>query len=217
MSGRLAGVLLLSIGLGSLGCPGSPLTRYYLLGDGPSAVASEPAATGIDVGVRSFEVDPPYDQDRIVYRVGRGGAEVGFYAYHRWAAPLARMLPQLVATRLAGATGLRSIEPAVPGRRYDAWLSGRVLSLEEIDHDAGQDVHVRIELSLELPDGSRLWSATARRVETIETRDVSAIVLGLNRVAAGAVDELRPQLAGALADARGRIEASPSRGAAHSW
>ena len=28
-----------------------------------------------------------------MYRVGEDSPEVGFYAYHRWAAPLSRMLP----------------------------------------------------------------------------------------------------------------------------
>lgn len=214
MNGRLS--LALLVALGALGCPGPPLTRYYLLGQLPTA-APGAVTTGLDVGVRAFEVDPPYDQDRIVYRVGRDDAEVGFYAYHRWAAPLARMLPNLVAARLAGTPGLRSIEPAVPGRRYDAWLAGRVLGLEEIDHDAGQDVEVRIELVLELPDGSRVWSASRRHVETIETRDVGAIVEGLNDVVAGAVDELREPLSGALAEARERLAAPPAHPAGHSW
>ena len=32
--------------------------------------------------MRSFDVDPPFDQDRIVYRVGAESPEIGFYAYH---------------------------------------------------------------------------------------------------------------------------------------
>ena len=217
MSTRPVAALALLVALASLGCPATPLTRYYVLGNPAPEATRAALASGLDIGVRPFEVDPPYDQDRIVYRLGRDGAEVGFYSYHRWAAPLERMLPRLVAARLSGTPGLRSIEPAAPGSRYDVWLAGRVLGLEEIDHEAGQDVEVRIELALERPDGSRIWSESRRRVETIDTREVGAIVGGLNRVVAAAVDELREPLSRALAEARQELDAGASGPADHSW
>ena len=63
--------------------------------------------------VEAFLVDPPYDQDRLVYRVGRNTPEVGFYDYHRWAAPLSRMLPKVVADSFGTVRGVASIEPTV--------------------------------------------------------------------------------------------------------
>ena len=73
----------------TIGCKAMPTTHYYILE--PRAGSSDDAGAGVAVGVLPFEVDPPYDQDRIVYRIGADSPKVGFYEYHRWAAPLSRM------------------------------------------------------------------------------------------------------------------------------
>ncbi len=108
-----------------------PPTHYYVLeldpgaADGAAGAAdgggAPPTPRRRTIGVRPFAVDAPYDQDRIVYRVGEGSAEVGFYSYHLWAAPLPSMLPAAVATGLEGATGRERdrtgrLRPAVPAR-----------------------------------------------------------------------------------------------------
>ena len=84
----------------AVGCKAVPAMHYYMLE--PRAETTPAPGGGLTVGVLPFAVDSPYDQDRIVYRVGDSSAEVGFYAYHRWAAPLSRMMPTLVAEGLAG-------------------------------------------------------------------------------------------------------------------
>ena len=63
----------------------------------------------MNVGVKAIHVDPPYNRDSIVYRIGSDSPEVGFYAYHQWAAPLTRMLPGVVADALSGIDGLELI------------------------------------------------------------------------------------------------------------
>ena len=93
------------------GCGGPPATHYYLLEVTPKVEARSTAAErGVTVGVRSFQVDPPYDQDRIVYRVGADSPEVGFYEYHRWAAPLSHMLPRLVCAAYGDVEGVGRIQ-----------------------------------------------------------------------------------------------------------
>ena len=71
-------------------CGGAPRTHYFVLST--AAVSVDASGTG-SIGVAPFRVAPPYDGDRIVYRFGEHGPEVGFYPYHLWAAPLSRMLP----------------------------------------------------------------------------------------------------------------------------
>ncbi len=99
---------LLAFAALAVGCWGRiPPTHYYVLelrGEGHE-VNPGPAAGGLEIGVESFAVDPPYDQDRLIYRVGEGSVEIGFYHYHRWATPLSRMLPRVVAVGLRGTPG----------------------------------------------------------------------------------------------------------------
>jgi uncharacterized lipoprotein YmbA len=197
------GLLLLSLAFAGCGRP--PATHYYMLSVTPRADAPGTArntADGLAVGVRPFEVDPPYDQDRIVYRLQSRSTEVGFYTYHRWAAPLSSMLPLVLARGFANTDGVRSIEPAVGAHDYDAFLSGRVRTIEEVDHSGGQDVILHIALSLRSASGEAWWSEALTVRSTVEVREVSQIVEEMNRALGQAIAELRGPFADAISDAR---------------
>jgi len=183
--------------LGLAACAGRvPATHYYLL-EPPDVSPAGPRPSGATIGVRPFRVDPPYDRDRIVYRVGADSAEVGFYAYHRWAAPLERMLPRVAAATFADLPGVRGVEPAVSGRRYDAQLHGRVHVFEEIDTADGQ--RVRVELSLTLVrDDTELWSQTVVGEDELSTEEVGRIVESMRAALNEALESARAGLAGAV-------------------
>jgi len=208
---RQAAPLLLILVFGVLvGCTQLPETRYYVLeidragaaaAAGTDAVpaSASGAAAPLAIGVRPFLVDPPYDQERIVYRVGERSPEVGFYAYHLWAAPLSAMLPTAVAAGLSGAAGVHDIEPVASGRRYDAHLLGRVLAVEEIDLDDRQLVRTAIELRLVAPDGAELWTDVIDARGETRTGDVGQIVEAIGRALEGALGAARERLGRAVA------------------
>ena len=103
-SHRIVQLLLLLLWVTA--CRSAPTTRYYVLAPSrtaPEAVTTVAETSGLRVGVEPFTVDPPYDRDQLVYRLGVDSVEVGFYSYHRWAAPLS----DLVAVAMA--EGLRQI------------------------------------------------------------------------------------------------------------
>jgi uncharacterized lipoprotein YmbA len=192
-----ASVFLATVLVAALGGCGSPVprTHYYVLE--PQDVSRTGAASeGWDIGVETFRVDPPYDQDKIVYRVGEDSVEVGFYPYHRWAAPLARMLPHVAAAAFDGVPGARSIEAADSRRDYDAHLSGRVLVLEEVDSPDGQRVRVRLALRLYADDGE-IWSDTVAGEASLSSNDVGDVV-----------QQMRSALDDALRDARSGLQAA---------
>jgi uncharacterized lipoprotein YmbA len=178
-------------------CAGAPPTHYYVL-ELPGA-ATRAERPGLEIGVRVFEVDPPYDQQRIVYRIGEHGPEVGFYAYHQWALPLARMLPRAVAAGLGRAEGVGSIEPLRPDREYDAFLDGQVLAVEEIDEPRGQRVRLRMNLGLVTPDGEEIWSRRLVAEGETASREVRGVVEEMARALERALFEAVPGLSRALA------------------
>ncbi len=153
-----------------------PATHYYLL-EVERAVVADASATS--VGVASFQVDPPYDDDRVVYRVDADSREIGFYAYHRWAAPLSRMLPTVAADALSRAGGPRFV-PVEPGGRYPLLLTGRVESIEEIDIADAQRIRVRMTLGLRTDDGTEVWSKRFERTAEIRTDSVARVVEEMN-------------------------------------
>jgi len=204
-------LLVLAIALVLASCSSLPPTHYYVVEIDPQA-SSKVGAAGDDparawtIGVRPFAVDSPYDQDRIVYRVGEGSAEVGFYAYHLWAAPLSSMLAAAVATGLEGADGVGMVEPITAGRTYRAILDGRVLAIEEIDLADRQVVRAEIELRLKGLDGAELWSdVVAARGET-RTEEVGDIVEAVTVALGEALAAARQSLGAALAKAPAPVD-----------
>lgn len=190
---------LLALGVLATGCLGGgnvPRTHHYVLEAPPSPARAE--AGGVHIGVATLEVDPPYDQDRLVYRPARGGPEVGFYNYHRWAAPLGRLMASSLAGALAGVPGVASVEPGVAGVEYDVILFGRVIRVEEVEFADRSEARVSLALTLEGGTGELLWRG---RVEgrasgrALDGRDAMELV----QLAFGeAVDQLRRELGAAL-------------------
>ena len=189
------------VALALCGCGGVPKTHYYVLQAHHVAAAEafgHSGQRGRTVGVHPLQVDPPYDQDRIVYRIGEASAEIGFYAYHRWATPLSRMLPRVMAAGLTGLSGVERIEPVVPGREYDAYLGGRVISLEEIDTSDGPTVQVQLMITLFDANGDELWSQTVVQRAVVPGKSVAEVVDGMSDALTDALTALRPGLENAL-------------------
>jgi len=186
------------------GCGGrGPAIHYYVLESPDPEPPAAASADGVRIGVDAFSVDPPYDQDRIVYRVDEHAAEIGFYAYHRWAAPLARMLPRVVAAAYRDMDGVSVIEPVGGGSSYDFLLRGRVLGFEEIDTAETQQARVRIELALHGEDGERLWSQSFTRQTSLTNSGVEDVVRGLRAALDETLDAAGPGLLGAVRGAAG--------------
>jgi uncharacterized lipoprotein YmbA len=196
--------LLLTAPLLFAACGGKrPPNHYYLLGAPASheeAAAASPStgSEGLRVGIKALHVDPPYDRDSIVYRVGADSPEVGFYAYHLWAAPLSRMLPGVVATAFEGAEGIGTIEPVVPGRSYAAYVTGRVLAFEEVDLPEGQRVRISLSLRLRLADGDELWTGRVSGESGLQTDNVADIVDAMRSLFGELLQEARTELESTL-------------------
>lgn len=199
--GRSGFLAAFAFAAAATGCASIPETHYYALewDDRPPSSPSPETGSGngLEVGVDTFVVAPPYDQDRIVYRVGSGNAEVAFYSYHRWAAPLSRTLPGLFAEGLRGAPGIASIEPLNLDRAYTAVLTGKILALEEVDTHEGSTARVRLVLTLRLADGTIVWSADLVGEATSRTDTVAAVV-----------EQMRTALGDVIADARNGLSSA---------
>jgi uncharacterized lipoprotein YmbA len=184
------------------GCTGGlPTTHYYVLRPPAEAQAAVRVATaehGLVVGVEAFAVDPPYDQDRIVYRRGQDSSEVGFYAYHRWASPLGRLVSVALAERFRGTPGIDAIEPATSSGDYSARLRGRVLYVEEVDSEDGQQARVGLDLELWHRDGQALWAQTVSGTASGRAESGDEVVLLLRQAFDHALDTARQDLATAL-------------------
>jgi len=192
--------MLLSVVLLVGACRSAPTTRYYVLAPSRAAVAtSTPAeAVGLRVGVEPFTVDPPYDRDQLVYRLGVDSVEVGFYSYHRWAAPLSELVAVATAEGLRGTPGVALIEPWTSGGEYTALLHGRVIYLEEIDIPGQQQARLRMELRLVDLEGATIWSDEVSGSAAGQSDTVEQIVEQLYAAFDQALEQARASLSRAI-------------------
>jgi uncharacterized lipoprotein YmbA len=203
---RLAavGILLLTMTL-LAACGKIPVTHYYQLlppaseGIGEKSQNAPPEGLRrIRIDIPSFVVNPPYDQDQIVYRIGRENVEVGFYGYHRWAIPLERDFPIVMRDYLMDAAG-GFVTDGLPGRgRADATLVGRVLALEEIDSPEGSHAYFRLELTLKDAAGDAVWSRIVESETIAQGSTVDAVVRGMQAAVIKALDGVKLDLVDAL-------------------
>jgi uncharacterized lipoprotein YmbA len=156
-------------------------------------------ATGLRIGVDPFTVDPPYDRDQLVYRVGADSVEVGFYSYHRWAAPLGELVAVAMADGLRGTAGVDLIEPVTSGGDYSAFLRGRVVYLEEIDLPERQQARLQLELRLVDQAGATLWSQEVEGSAEGRNGTVADVVRSLYQAFDQALTEARSGLAATAA------------------
>jgi uncharacterized lipoprotein YmbA len=188
----------------ALACRSAPPTRYYVLAPGGVAMAPKSASrdpTGLRIGVEPFTVDPPYDRDQLVYRHGPDSVEVGFYTYHRWAAPLGELVAVAMAEGLRGTVGIAAIEPVTAAGHYSAFLRGRVVYLEEIDLPDTQLARLRLELRLVDASGSTLWSQEVTGSSAGRNERVADVVEQLYQAFRDALQEARTGLTQAVASA----------------
>jgi uncharacterized lipoprotein YmbA len=184
-----------------IGCTGSlPITHYYTLRQPQEFVvlAKSAALEGLTIGVDTFVVDPPYDQDRLVYRTAPNSSEVGFYAYHRWASPLGRLVAVALAEGLSGTDGVASIKPATSAGTYDAHLGGRVIYLEEIDRPTSQEARIALDLRLVDTDGNTLWSQSLASSASGQAESTAEIMHQMTRAFEDVVNQVREGLSEAL-------------------
>jgi uncharacterized lipoprotein YmbA len=186
----LVGAIAGAMTLWMAGCGGKILyPQYYALDIPPApSPATADARLPATLAVRRFETPQYLRQGRVVYR--QSPAEIGFYEYHRWAADpsvtvTAAMIDSLRASRL-----FSFVKPYDGQGQQDYLMSGRLERLEEIDY--GGNVRVEAKLSAELVNrtGDGVWTGDADETLTVETRDVSSVVVEMSRAVQKSIDRL---------------------------
>lgn len=195
---RCALILALGVWL-SCASGGLPVTRYYTLtasADLPGSSSGQPAgqvdSAGALIAVEPLKVATPYDQDRLVHRASAESTEVGFYHYHRWAAPLGRLVQASLLTNLDGASGVAGLRLSGSGQA-GAVLGGRVLHVEEIDGPRPR-VRVAFKLALRSSSNEELWHGAFAGEEPGSFSDGTEVAAAIARIFDRLLGEARAAL-----------------------
>ncbi|MEO1370299.1 MAG: ABC-type transport auxiliary lipoprotein family protein, partial [Acidobacteriota bacterium] len=130
---------------------------------------------------------------------GEASGEVGFYERHRWAAEPGRLVSTALAAGLRQLDGLATSEPARAIGKYDLVLSGRVVSLEEVDLPGSHVARIGLDLRLySNADGALLWSGFLTAESRGQAADASDIMGQMQEAFEQLLDQLRREMGAAL-------------------
>ena len=141
------------------------------------------------IAIREFRAPAYLRQGAIVYKTSP--EQIGFYAYHRWAVDPRDFVTTSIIERLSASGAFAHVHAYDGSRASDFLLSGRLEKLEEIDYQGGVKVEVAISAEMSIvATGAIVWSNAVSEIGDVNTRDVPAVVSGMNRTMQGAIEKL---------------------------
>jgi ABC-type uncharacterized transport system auxiliary subunit len=171
-------------------CGGAPpVTHYYELA--PPVLAAQPES-GPALAIEAFEVDRPYDDDRMVYRVDP--YRVDYYEYHRWAASPGALVGSYLADAFERSGRFRHVSRTADDNSVR--VTGRVLAIEEIDTSPTRWLgRLAIELTAtDSASGRVLWTRDYDESEPMAMRSPAGLARALTVAAARIAKRAIPEL-----------------------
>lgn len=192
MSARRAGPIAAALALAACSVGDPP--RHFVLGADaaapPAAVLATPRPLRVAVGPAS--VPEAIDRPQLVTRVGASRYLIS--EGERWAEPLKRAIPRVLARDLAALLAGASVAAADQHGGVDA--DYRVLiDVERIDAVAGEGVTMELTWSLRARSGDRLLERRSQRVEAAGAGGTEALVAALGRGLSGVAGEIAEAVA----------------------
>ena len=177
---RILGIAVVSLLVGiTAGCSATRPTKYYVLDAPatPTAPAQEPIPVRLIVGhVTGSRL---YHDSRIVY--GTSSVQLGTYEYERWSESPVDLLQDMLVQSLRNSGQYRSVSRIGSSARGDYVVRGHLDALDEIDKPA---LAARFTFRLELFDpasGSTLWTGSYTHDEPVQGKQVSDVILAMDR------------------------------------
>lgn len=178
---NIVGLTVLS--LGACGAVEVPEERYYRLAlpEVPAAPGAEqkPRELGV-LRVRSLELAATLDGDRIM--VAESPVRLRALEFHRWVAPLPRMLQDELITGLRRSGAFTEVKSELDPSGEDLRLSGRVLDCHQVAGEGQWTALLRLELRLERAgDGRTLFRDEFVSRVPLQDGGQDGLVEGLSR------------------------------------
>jgi len=187
--GTRVAMMLLAISMGVIcGCGAVPQSKYYQLsapGGVSSTAAGDPFPVTLLVG--PMKTSHLYREDRLVYTTGN--EQMGTYQVHRWAAPPAEMMRELLWRSLRASRRFSAVYLLSSSSRGDFLLQGNLYDFKEV---SGSTLAARVNLDLELREmktGAILWTHNYAHDEPVNGKDVPAVVAALDQNAQRGMSE----------------------------
>lgn len=179
-----------------VGCFSStPKEEHFYHLTGP--VAATEQGSGPTIEVLAFGAAGGYDTPRMAYRVAAN--ELRFYAHHKWAADPATQVREMVASHLRASGRFALVGRGSKSRDPDAYLSGTVVAMEEIDEGKTWKARVAVRLLLRLGKTDEVLMRHAFDVrEPCANRHPREVAVGISKALTAQMKTLAPKIADAV-------------------
>jgi uncharacterized protein len=196
LNGAVPGLVLLSaILLVLAACAGSKPSSFYILSASSSPGRSERApvaAPGVSIGVGPIKIPDYLDRAQIVTRSTANALQLA--EYDRWAEPLDRSLPRLLAENLSSLLPADSVMAFPwPGPAHVDYQV--VVEVLQFDGTLGQKVWLEARWTI-LGDGGKQvrWKGNASISEPVTGTSHEALVSGWSKALGGLSGEIAASL-----------------------
>jgi ABC-type uncharacterized transport system auxiliary subunit len=156
-----------------------PSKYYELTAAGNGAIVTNSAPYPVTLLVGRITTSDLYRDNQIIYT--SSGQAMGAYEYHKWAEPPFEMIGDVLLRELQTSGRYRDVYPLRSDVRGDYFLRGNLYELREVD---GNVLAARVAFKFELQDTktrSIVWSHYYSHDETVNGKDVAAVVAAMDR------------------------------------
>jgi ABC-type uncharacterized transport system auxiliary subunit len=180
----------LMLGLGILnGCGATRPSKFYqLTPPNEKTPGADPAPFPVTLLLGPISTSHLYRDDRIVYT--SNGEAMGTYEYQRWTEPPCEMISDVLLRELQQSERYQHVYSLHSDSRGDYVLRGRLYDFREID---GTGLAARVAFEFELRDiktGATVWSRSYSHDESVDGKNVTAVVAAINRNVQGGLREV---------------------------
>lgn len=185
---RLAIVLLLA----ACGAPAPRVIYYDLSGGALPSQCTNPR--GPIIALTDLEASATARGDEIAIRSVDG--HIDHYLYHRWQAPVPRLVTELIAERFAASGEFRRVDLNELAADAEVIASGRILRFEGARREGETSVaRIVIELSARSKQRSATFTRRFTKVIPVTDRSIRGLVQALRRAVIAIAREAAPHLA----------------------
>ena len=165
----------------AVGCSSPQPIRHYE----PEVVAQQVQSvtqppSDVILAVEDFSAGTAYDEQRIVYRADQ--YKFDYYHFHRWAAPTGQLVSDTLR-EVYRQTGAFKTVVGGYATQADVVLSGRVISLEEVDQSKKRWFG-RVVVNIRLRDaktGELLWNDTMRVKQSMTDQSPDGLAAAISK------------------------------------
>jgi len=155
--------------------------------------------TGLSLRLRSFDIGPAYDTERLVYRYSP--YEFQYYNFMLWATKPQKMIGDLVIRHLRHSGLFAQVGMEFSEQPPHLELSGEIVAMEELDSGDEWYAHLALNLWLRAYRSEKIiWSKAIDVKKRVYNKSPVYVVKALSEILESEMQQVCKEMASALAN-----------------